>query len=188
MAEYVELYPDVAIDIDLSPRKVDIAAERFDAAIRVGPLEDSTLTSRRLATVPCYLYASPSYLAAHGTPAHPTDLAQHRCLPLPHMSGVGRLSRADQQFDAVMKGPVRANNLLVLRRLCGEGLGIAALNSLVATDGGEHCPIVPVLSDWQLEPTTFYFLTPGRLLPARTRAFSTSLARDWRRRVTDHRQ
>ena len=70
-----------------------------------------------------------------------------------------------------MKGSVRANNLTVLRRLCGEGLGIVALNALIAMDGGEHCPVVPVLADWQLEPTTFYFLTPGRLLPARTRAF-----------------
>ncbi len=171
IAEYTALYPDVAIDIDLSPRRVDIAAERFDAAIRVGPLEDSALTSRRLAAVPCFLYAAPAYLAANGTPAHPADLARHRCLPLPHMSGVARLSRAGERFDAVMKGPVRANNLIVLRRLCGEGLGIVALNSLIATDGGEHCPVVPVLADWQLEPTTFYFLTPGRLLPARTRAF-----------------
>ncbi len=171
IAEYIALYPDVAIDIDLSPRRVDIAAERFDAAIRVGPLEDSPLTSRRLATVPCFLYAAPDYLAAHGTPAHPADLAQHRCLPLPHMNGVARLSRGSERYDAVMKGPVRANNLTVLRRLSGEGLGIVALNSLIAMDGGEHCPIVPVLADWQLEPTAFYFLTPGRLLPARTRAF-----------------
>ena len=171
IAEYIALYPDVAIDIDLSPRRVDIAAERFDAAIRVGPLEDSPLTSRRLATVPCFLYAAPIYLAEHGTPEHPADLARHRCLPLPHMVGIARLSRADEQYDAVMKGPVRANNLGVLRRLCGEGLGIVALNTLIATDGGEHCPVVPVLADWQLEPTNFYFLTPGRLLPARTRAF-----------------
>ena len=171
IAEYVGLYPDVAIDLDLSPRRVDVAGERFDAAIRVGPLDDSPLTSRRLATVPCFLYAAPAYLAAHGTPAHPADLARHRCLPLPHMGGVARLSRAGERYDAVMKGPVRANNLIVLRRLCGEGLGIVALNALIAADGGEHCPVVPVLAEWQLEPTTFYFLTPGRLLPARTRAF-----------------
>jgi DNA-binding transcriptional LysR family regulator len=171
ITEYVALYPEVTIDLDLSPRRVDIAAERFDAAIRVGPLADSPLTSRRLATVPCFLYAAPAYLAAHGTPAHPADLADHHCLPLPHMNGVGRLTRAGERYDAVMRGPVRANNLIVLRRLCGEGLGIAALNALIATDGGEHCPVVPVLADWQLEPTRFYFLTPGRLLPARTRAF-----------------
>ena len=171
IAEYVALYPDVAIDLDLSPRRVDIAAERFDAAIRVGPLDDSPLTSRRLATVPCFLYAAPAYLAAAGTPDHPADLARHRCLPLPHMGGVARLSRDGERYDAVMKGPVRANNLMVLRRLCGEGLGIVALNAIIATDGGEHCPVVPVLDDWRLEPTVFYFLTPGRLLPARTRAF-----------------
>ncbi len=82
IAEYAALYPDVVIDLDLSPRRVDVSAERFDAAIRVGPLADSLLTSRRLATVPCFLYAAPAYLAVHGTPAHPTDLADHDCLPL----------------------------------------------------------------------------------------------------------
>ncbi len=171
IAEYSGRYPGVDIDLDLSPRRVDVAAERFDAAIRVGPLPDSSLTSRRLATVPCFLYAAPGYLAAHGTPTHPVDLARHRCLPLPHMNGIARLTRAGERHDAMMQGPVRANNLIVLRRLCGEGLGIAALNALIAADGGEHCPVVPVLADWQLEPTIFYFLTPGRLLPARTRAF-----------------
>ncbi len=171
IADYLARYPEVTIDLDLSPRRVDVAGERFDAAIRVGPLADLPLTSRRLATVPCFLYAAPAYLAAHGTPGHPADLAAHRCLPLPHMNGVGRLTRGGEQYDAVMRGPVRANNLIVLRRLCGEGLGIAALNALIASDGGEHCPVVPVLADWQLEPTSFYFLTPGRLLPARTRAF-----------------
>ena len=177
IAEYAARYPAVAIDLDLSPRRVDVAAERFDAAIRVGPLPDSLLTSRRLATVPCFLYAAPAYLAAHGTPAHPADLADHHCLPLPHMNGIARLTRKGESFDAAMAGRVRANNLIVLRRLCGEGLGIVALNALIATDGGEHCPIVPVLADWQLEPTCFYFLTPARLLPARTRAF-LDLARE----------
>ncbi len=171
VAEFAALHPQIAIDIDLSPRRVDLTAERFDAAIRIGPLEDSPLTSRRFATVPGFLYASPTYLAAHGRPEHPSDLANHRGLPLPHMHGVARLRRGDEQYDVVLRGPIQVNNLVMLRRLCGDGLGIAALNALVAADGGAHCPVEQVLPEWSLEPANFYFLTPSRLLPARTRAF-----------------
>lgn len=171
IAEFAKIYPHVGFDIDLTPRRVDVASERFDAAIRIGPLEDSTLTSRRFATVPVYLYASPDYLARFGRPEHPSELANHACLPLPHMRGRARLERDGERVEVSMPGRVQVNNLVMLRRLCGDGLGIAALNPLTAAEGGAHCPVQRVLEGWRLEPATFYFLTPGRLLPTRTRAF-----------------
>ena len=171
IAAFAEAYPKVAFDIDLTPRQVDVAAERFDAAIRIGPLQDSTLTSRRFATVPSYLYASPGYIARFGRPEHPSDLARHSCLPLPHMRGRAKLERDGEQVEVAMPGRVHVNNLVMLRRLCGEGLGVAALNPLTAAEGGAHCPVERVLETWRLEPAIFYFLTPGRLLPTRTRAF-----------------
>lgn len=171
IAEFGRDNPQISFDIDLSPRQVDLHAEQFDAAIRIGPLIDSDLTARRFATIPSYLYASPAYLERYGDPAHPDDLAQHQCLPLPHMHGVARLYREGEIVHATMAGPVQVKNLVMLRRLCGEGLGITALNALVASDGNDHCPIERVLSDWQLEPATFYFVTSSRFLSARTRAF-----------------
>ena len=171
IAEFGQDNPRVSFDIDLSPRRVDLHAERFDAAIRIGPLVDSDLTTRRFATIPSYLYASPAYLERYGDPVHPDGLAHHRCLPLPHMHGVARLYRNGETVDAMMAGPVKVNNLVMLRRLCGEGMGIAALNTLVASEGNAHCPIERVLTDWQLDPAIFYFVTPSRFLPARTRAF-----------------
>jgi DNA-binding transcriptional LysR family regulator len=171
VAEFATLHPKVTFDIDLSPRRVELGAERFDAAIRIGPLPDSELTSRRFATVPGELYAAPAYLEAHGRPRHPSDLADHRCLPLPHMKEMAVLRRGEETCRVAMPGRVKVNNLLMLRRLCGEGLGIAALNPVIAAEGGAHCPVERVLADWALEPAVFYFLTPARLLPARTRAF-----------------
>lgn len=171
IAAFARLHPQVTFDIDLCPRQVDLRAERFDAAIRVGPLVDSDLTSRLFATVPTLLYASPDYLSRNGRPSHPAELLDHACLPLPHMHEMARFRRGDERADGVMRGPAKVNNLVMLRRLCGDGVGIAALNPLVAAEGNEHCPIERVLPDWELEPTTFYFLTSSRLLPARTRAF-----------------
>ena len=171
IAAFALKHPRISFDIDLCPRQVDLRAERFDAAIRVGPLVDSDLTSRLFATVPTLLYASTAYLAQHGRPSHPAQLTDHTCLPLPHMHEVARFRRGKERAEGIMRGPAKVNNLVMLRRLCGDGVGIAALNSKVASEGNEHCPIEQVLSDWELEPTTFYFLTSSRLLPARTRAF-----------------
>ena len=105
IAAFAQTYPDIAFDIDLTPRRVDVAAERFDAAIRIGPLEDSALTSRRFATVPAFLYASPEYIARFGRPEHPSELARHACLPLPHMRGRARLERDGERIDVAMHGP-----------------------------------------------------------------------------------
>ena len=171
VAEFATLHPKVAFDIDLSPRRVELGAERFDAAIRVGPLADSELTSRRFATIPSELYAAPAYLNAHGRPRHPLELAGHRCLPLPHMKEAASLRRGEESCTVAMTGSVKVNNLLMLRRLCGDGMGIAVLNPVIAAEGGAHCPVERVLEDWTLEPAVFYFLTPARLVPARTRAF-----------------
>ncbi len=171
IAEFGRDNPQVKFEIDLSPRRVDLHGERFDAAIRVGPLSDSGLTARKFATVPAYLYASRDYLERYGEPNHPGDLARHQCLPLPHMKGVAQLHRNGEIVETTMAGPAKINNLVMLRRLCGEGLGIAVLNSLVASEGNDHCPVQRVLPEWQLEPAVFYFLTSSRFLPARTRAF-----------------
>ena len=171
IAEFGRDNPQIRFEIDLSPRRVDLHGERFDAAVRVGPLDDSDLTARKLATVPAYLYASRDYLDRHGEPEHPSDLARHHCLPLPHMKGVAQLYRDGEMVETSMVGPAKVNNLVMLRRLCGDGLGIAVLNSLVASEGNDHCPIERVLPEWQLEPAVFYFITSSRFLPNRTRAF-----------------
>ena len=81
LAEFARLYPELAFDVDMSPRRVDLVAERYDLVIRVGELDDSSLlVTRRLATVGVSLYASPAYLQTAGVPQAPADLAGHCCL------------------------------------------------------------------------------------------------------------
>jgi DNA-binding transcriptional LysR family regulator len=71
------LHPGVALDITLSDHVVDLLEDGFDVAIRIATLPSSTLVSKRLASTRMVVCASPPYLARHGTPAHPADLAQH---------------------------------------------------------------------------------------------------------------
>lgn len=84
MARFMEKYPAISPEIDLSPRRVDLVAEGFDLAIRMGALpDDSTLAARAVAVSKLALYASPAYTALRGLPEHPDDLFKHDLLSLP---------------------------------------------------------------------------------------------------------
>src|SRR6202007_2767620 len=80
IAEFLARYPDVRFDVSLADRMVDLVEEGFDLAIRIGEPGGENLVARKLGEtrfVPC---ASPGYLAEHGAPATPEELAQHNCL------------------------------------------------------------------------------------------------------------
>src|ERR687891_1986705 len=77
---FVERYPDVQIALSLSDRTVNVVEEGFDLAIRIADLADSSLAARKLAPNRRVVCASPAYLARHGTPRTPEDLAKHNCL------------------------------------------------------------------------------------------------------------
>lgn len=80
LAEFHQLYPDLQLQVDLSNRNAQIVEEGFDIAVRVGPLQDSTLRARKITTIWRKLYASPGYLDNHGIPESPSDLRFHQCI------------------------------------------------------------------------------------------------------------
>jgi len=80
LAEFLEAYPDVSLDVVGSDVHVDLVAEGFDVAIRYGAMEDTTLVSRLLVTNSEIAVASPQYLRTHGTPTTAADLAEHNCI------------------------------------------------------------------------------------------------------------
>ncbi|MDR2164464.1 MAG: LysR family transcriptional regulator, partial [Zoogloeaceae bacterium] len=80
IAEFARRYPAIRFELDFTPRRVDLAHEPVDVAIRVGEMADSSLIARELARLPRYLYASPRYLEQAGEPQNPADLTRHECL------------------------------------------------------------------------------------------------------------
>ncbi|MFC7557265.1 LysR substrate-binding domain-containing protein [Pseudoroseomonas wenyumeiae] len=80
LTEFVRLYPEIIIDMELSDELADIIGGRADVAIRFGPLADSPLTARRLGDTGRSVVASPGYLERAGTPQTPADLIRHNCL------------------------------------------------------------------------------------------------------------
>jgi DNA-binding transcriptional LysR family regulator len=82
LAEFLTRYPGIVVDVELSDRFSSLIDEGFDLALRIGRLPDSTLVARRLGSSRMVTCAAPAYLEAHGVPAHPSELAAHRCLTL----------------------------------------------------------------------------------------------------------
>jgi DNA-binding transcriptional LysR family regulator len=184
LARFVQEYPAIQLEVDLSPRRVDLIGENFDIAIRMGNLtDDATLAARRVAVFTVGLYASPSYIKQHGTPKHPHDLANHAGLRLLQRSGepaTWPLIRGDEKID--MAAPQRAtiNSPELLIRLARFGAGIAAVADHYAYGYVRSGELVSVLPEWHLPPETAWAVFPGRrLMPARTRVFLDTLQQEF---------
>src|SRR5690606_12974797 len=135
LPEFARRYPAIEFELDLTPRRVDLVAEPFDVAIRMGQLPDSHFIGRKIAEVPRYLYASPRYLDSHGEPREPGELSRHECLLFPN-EACWTLQRQDAKVDVPVQGRFRLNNVGMMQRLSAQGLGIALLaeeSTLVAT-------------------------------------------------------
>jgi DNA-binding transcriptional LysR family regulator len=171
LVEFAALYPGIRFELDLAPRKVDLVAEPFDLAIRMGEQPDSTMIARRLARLPAYLYAAPAYLERAGEPAQPQDLALHECLVFRSAKGPWRLERGEDVAEVEVGGRFQLNNMGMVRRMAALGQGIAIFpRELVAEEvaGGQLRQILP---QWQAPSTAVYAITATRLLPAKTQRF-----------------
>jgi DNA-binding transcriptional LysR family regulator len=177
LLEFAASYPEVRLELDLSPRRVDLLAERFDLAVRAAARlpDDGTLVARKLCDMPNGLYASPAYLKRYGTPASPDDLLDHVGLRLIGGNGEAlpwHLTRGSETWEGLPNGPLAANSPGLQRDLAAHGMGIVALDERFAASLLAQGILQRVLPDWCLPTVTLWCVTPGRrLLPARTTAF-----------------
>ena len=175
-AGFIARYPAISLEVDLSPRRVDLIGENFDLAIRMGDLpDDASLAARRIATWTSGLFAAPAYIARRGAPPEPEALMEHDTLRLLARTGEPMpwvLTRGDQRWEGIPPGRATANSPDLLTRLARAGAGIAVIGHPFAeayVHGGE---LVPVLDDWRWPTVDAWAVFPGRrLMPARTRAF-----------------
>jgi len=176
LAEFSDTYPAIALEIDLSARRVDLLGESFDLAIRMGDLnDDTTLTAKRLFRETYGLYASPEYLRVHGTPTDPEDLLSHDALHLSTSNRepqVWRLHRDEQHWTGLPPARISANSPELLVRLARQHQGIVAAPSFHTQGYLQSGELLRILPDWCLPQTDAWLVFPGRkLMPAKTRAF-----------------
>ncbi|ATQ77610.1 LysR family transcriptional regulator [Massilia violaceinigra] len=176
ITHFMAQYPAITLELDLSPRRVDLVSENFDIAIRMGDLpDDASLNARRVALEQMALYAAPSYIALRGMPQHPDELLKHDLLCLlSHGSGPlpWKLTRGKTVWERALPGRLTANSPDLLTRVACTGAGIAASSDLFAAPYVASGELVRVLPEWNLPLVTGWAVFPGRrLMPAKTRAF-----------------
>jgi len=179
LADYLEKYPDVVVDVTLSDHFVDIVEEGFDVALRIGQLKDSSMMVRRLSPIRFILCASPAYVERHGMPQHPNDLLTHRCLcyELRTVPRLWRFSGPDGELTIRISGRFRANsgNLLYAGMLQGAGIGLAP-SFMVGQDvaAGRLVSLLPDYKPIETELVAIY--PPGQAPSAKVRSLIDFLA------------
>src|SRR5262249_13608283 len=142
--------PEVTLALDLTDRFVDLIDEGYDIAIRIAALADSSLIARRLAPARRILCAAPSYLARHGEPTTPAELAAHRCLTYgtAQRHAEWQLTGPDGAHTVRVAGPMASNNGDMLACAAADGLGIALLPTFIVGPDLQTGRLQRVLPDW----------------------------------------
>jgi len=179
IAEYVQIYPQVKLDIALSDRKVDLVDEGFDLAIRIGMTLEPGLIARKLGDERIIICGAPSYLERHGVPRTPKELASHACLG--YTLGQGgdewRLEGPEGPVSVRCSGPIRADNGDILRLAAVSGAGLVFQPRFIVGDDLRAGRLQQVLEDYQSGEMGIYAVYSSRKhLSAKVRSFVDFLA------------
>ncbi|WP_275099715.1 LysR family transcriptional regulator [Sedimenticola hydrogenitrophicus] len=183
VADYLKLYPDVAVDLMVVDRAVNLIEERVDLAIRIAGELDPTLVARRIAPCRSVICASPDYLQARGTPTHPHALTAHNCLTYTHF---GRSewrfgNRQGEEINIEIKGNLSANEATILMEASRAGAGISQLPTYLANPLIERGALVELLPDWKPPELVIWGVYLSRShLPASVRTMLDFLAERFR--------
>ena len=170
IAGFLRAHPRLTLDLLLSDTASDLAAERIDVAVRIGtPAHHPELIVRPLAAHHRHVVASPQYLACHGTPARPEDLALHECLRFAYQAGAQRWSfLRDGRVQGVdVNGRLAANNADILREaVLGHG-GIALLAQWLVEDDVRAGRLQRLFADYEINPQDQHVNVHAAYLPNR---------------------
>ena len=189
---FLERHAGVELDITISDEPLVGLAEGVDLAIRIGPLDESSMVARRICNLERVICAAPSYLERCGTPRTPDELQQHNCLWITSLPVLRRWPfDTDDGIRVVhIDGNVVANNAETVLQLAMAGVGITRLTDVIVGDAIGRGELIPILSEWHhVEPVPLYATYPsGRNLSPKIRAMVDFLVEQfgsapWRRVV-----
>jgi DNA-binding transcriptional LysR family regulator len=179
---FLGAHPALRVEASFSNRFVDLVAEGFEVAVRLGGLPDSTLVARKVADRRRLLCASPAYLERHGTPRHPRELAHHDCLAFTGFVSHPEwklVSGKGERAAVRVAGRLVSDDAEALVVAAVQGAGITMTADWFVGRELADGRLVPVLPDWTMdERGGIYVVVPSRrFLPAKTRAFTVWVAR-----------
>ncbi len=163
LSDFLALHPQLKIDLNVSEGALNLVDARIDLAIRISSEPDPMLIARPLARCDSLLVASPTYLAAHGTPQAPQDLAQHRCLSHANFGkSVWHFTRGAETTQVSVVSHFSANEATALLKAAMAGGGIAMLPTYLVNPSTATGALRVVLPEWQVPALTIYALYPSR--------------------------
>ena len=179
LPKFIELHPNLHVEIEFEDKRVDLVAEGYDLALRIGYMQDSSLVARKISSSPMHFVASPSYLESRGTPLTPDDLEYHQGLL--YKSSLNQVhwqsTKANQIQRYKIQSKVVSNNGMALLEMTKAGLGISNAPDFFVKDALASGELVEILSEYKQKPLDIYVVYPNRRhLPAKVRAFIEFLA------------
>jgi DNA-binding transcriptional LysR family regulator len=176
LASFAASYPDIELEIAAQEEFIDIAAQGFDAGMRMGQFIASDMIALRLTTpIRMIVVASPDYLSRAGTPSKPEDLQRHACLRLRRTAGGAapwRFAAKGGPLEVVAKGPFIAGDFLTLLDAAIDGVGLAQLPEPVAVASVKAGALRQVLGSFAPRtPGVFLYYPSRRQVVPKLRAF-----------------
>lgn len=174
LPRFLDLYPDIDLDLHLTDEPIDLVGDGFDLALRVGTFADSSLRISRLASFRRPAVASPAYLDRVGRPTHPRELADHQAIIFSHIAA-GRLWRfrrdGEEDCEVAVSGRYHVNNSGAAVPALLAGQGVALQPEFFIWRELQDGRLEEVLPDWTTDPGPLNILSPpGQGHPARVRA------------------
>ncbi|MDQ1830666.1 LysR family transcriptional regulator [Massilia scottii] len=161
LPSYLARHPEVSLDLELNDRLVDVVDDGYDAAIRIGELDDSGMIARRLRPYRMLICASPDYLARHGEPRVPADLADHECLDFMHWKKLVRWRLGDDDGGAPARASrFRSNNGQALKQAALAGFGIVMQAQVMLAQEVAAGRLVSLLEAHIPAPRTMHIMYP----------------------------
>ena len=173
LSAFADLHPGISVELTLTDRFVDLVEERFDLGIRIADLPDSTLVARRLADMRLIVCAAPAYLAVHGQPAEPQDLARHECIIDTNFRQpwLWPFGGSGQRSTVRVSGRFSVNSARAACELAVAGAGVVMAPNFVADPHLAAGRLLPLLTAYASPPRGIYAVYPhARHVARRLRA------------------
>jgi len=174
IADFMERYPQLQIQLVLSDQLIDPVQEGFDVTLRIADLPSSSLIARKIAPALRVVCAAPSYLAKRGIPLHPAELREHDCLDYGYLAtgNQWKLTGPDGDHWIPIQGTLCTNNAEILKDVALHGCGIALLPTFIAGADLQQGRLVGILADYKAPALSLYAIYPQtRHLAVKVRLF-----------------
>ena len=179
LLDFSQRYPEVALDMDYSDRRINLIEEGIDLAIRITPQLESGDVARKIGTGRMLVVAAPQYLARHGRPQHPAELAHHECLGYTNVSSpMPWQFMVNGQLESFpVRSRINANNGDVLTEAAAQGLGITLQPDFIVAGCLDAGRVEQILADFAIPELGIYAMLPSnRHVPHRIRVLMDMLS------------